>query len=276
MKSKCFLIVVTLFGGIFSTVRAGAPVVDLNQDAPPPMSQSLEIDQEEGSFRHTIHHQNESLEQRVFRLERQISNITEMNFLTKFEKMQQEIQQLHGQIEVQDHDLSQLKEQVRNFYQDLDQRLSKIKPASVQSERNAIQESAPLVGKGITKSTELQAYEVAFNFLNQKNYEKAIKGFQEFIQNYPASDYAVNAHYWLGEIYYLKKKADQANKEFQIIITNYPDSLKVADAMLKVALIAMDAGNYAKAKQNLVKVQKQFPGSTAAKIATLRLKEITK
>lgn len=279
-----FLLVMSGFSAAYAG-RAEVPVVDLNgKNSNQEMSSSsagLEVDQSDTtSVRAATNHQNEPLDQRVLRLERQLSNLAEMNYSSKMEKMQQQVQQLQGQVEVQNHELTQLKDQVRNFYQDLDTRISKIQPDSnFAAEKNTnVKSKTPTkeaeLDSSASKSKELQAYEVAFNSLNKKEYEKAIASFKSFVQDYPSSTYAVNAHYWLGEIYYLKDKPDQASKEFQLIITNYPDNQKVADAMLKLALIAMDSGNYAKAKVNLLKVQKQFPGTTAAKIATLRLKEI--
>lgn len=284
MKAKSRLALLILLISSFSTAYAGrdVPVVDLSKSGTQESAAGLEVDQNDaGPSRATGTHQNEPMDQRVLRLERQISNLTEMNYSGKMERMQQEMQQLQGQIEVQTHELSQLKDQVRNFYQDLDTRIAKIGPEQA-AEKNQITEKnktsptkeASAQDTTSTKGKELQSYETAFNLLNKKDYEKATSGFQAFIRDYPNSAYAVNAHYWLGEIYYLKDKSDLANKEFQLIITNYPDSPKVADALLKVALIAMDAGNYSKAKLNLTKVQKQFPGTTAAKIAALRLKEI--
>jgi tol-pal system protein YbgF len=287
MKNRFRLIVLTL---LLSNVccalaaRTEAPVVDLSRSQEPSVSQGLEVDQDDAHSMRINSRRNESMDQKVLRLERQVSNLAEMNFASKLEKLQQEIQALRGQIEVQNHDISQLKDQVRNFYQDLDQRVSKIQPdQSSNTEKanlNAENDDKKLSKDSVTtdsatnKTKELQTYEAAFNLLNKKDYDKAINGFQDFIKAYPNSSYSVNAHYWLGEIYYLKTKPDQATKEFQTIITNYPDSPKVADALLKIALIAIDAGNYTKAKTNLLKVQKQFPGTTAAKIATLRLKEI--
>jgi tol-pal system protein YbgF len=289
MTRNRILILLALTLGIINitTGNAQAPVIDLSrassQDAP--ANAGLEVDQEENSptaIRMAQRSQNEPMDQRVLRLERQVSSLIEFNYTSKLEKMQQDLQQLHGQIEVQNHDLIQLKEQVKSFYQDLDQRVTKLQP-NINTPQDKTQLTAEKLKKTdedsnpinyTSKSKELQTYETAFNQLNKKEYDKAISSFQNFIKNYPSSSYTINAHYWLGEIYYLKGKPAQASREFQIIVTNYPDNPKVADAMLKLALISMDAGNYVKAKQQLTKVQRQFPSSTAAKIAALRLKEI--
>lgn len=279
-----FILTGCLFG--IMNVHAEATVVDLSTQAAS-SSQGLEVDQGEAFPGRSMSNHNESMEQTVMRLEHQITNLTEMNLASKLEKMQQEFQQLRGQLELQSHDLAQMKEQQRNFYQDLDQRLAKLQSTSTSHSGSAANEktktaassvgqdkSADAVDSDNNSQKELHAYEEAFNLLNKKQYDKAIAAFQSFIKSYPDSNYVVNAHYWVGEIFYLKAKPEQATKEFQVIISQYPSSQKVPDAMLKVALIAMDLGNYSKAKQHLLKIQKQFPGTTAAKVATLRLKEI--
>jgi tol-pal system protein YbgF len=281
-----FVLLILVIGGISSTAfssRAEAPVFNLNQTEESSINQGLEIDSYDSTpaSKSHLNHVNESLDQKVLRLERQIANLTEMNYASKLERMQQEMQQLHGQLEVQNHDLSQLKEQLKSFYQDLDQQINKLTPegskkksASTPNKISVAESSDAFVDNNNGKTKELQTYEAAFNLLNKKEYDNAISGFQAFVKKFPESMYTANAHYWLGEIYYLKGKSESANREFQVIITDYPDNAKVADAILKVGLIAMDAGNNAKAKQNFIKVQKQFPGTTAAKIASLRLKEI--
>jgi tol-pal system protein YbgF len=287
IKKILFVVLVILvIGGISSAAfssGAQAPVFNLNQAEESSFNQGLEIDSyvPAPASKSRPNSVNESLDQKVLRLERQIANLIEMNYASKLERMQQEMQQLHGQLEVQNHDLSQLKEQLKSFYQDLDQQINKLTPeggkkksVSTLDKTSVAELSDTLVDSNNGKTKELQTYEAAFNLLNKKEYDKAISRFQAFIKNFPESLYTANAHYWLGEIYYLKGKSESANREFQVIITDYPDNTKVADAMLKVGLIAMDAGNNAKAKQNFIKVQKQFPDTTAAKIASLRLKEI--
>lgn len=276
-----FLTTLCLFG-VVSVSYAAATVVDMSQPiAEDQQSESLEIDQGDSSVKN-ISRRNEPIDQRVARLERQMSNFTDSNLVGKLEKTQQELAQLRGQLEVQNHEMAQLKEQLRHFYQDLDQRVSKSnEPVPVHKKENITNDSNSATSASNEENAadndsqkELQNYEQAFNLLNKKDYDKAITAFQAFTKTYPDSSYAVNAHYWLGEIFYLKAKPSLANKEFQLILSKYPSSQKTPDAMLKLALLSMDAGNYQKAKQHLQKLQKQFPSTTAAKAAAVHLKEI--
>lgn len=65
-----------------------------------------------------------SLEQRVQTLERRISTLS--TIVLRLDSMQQEIQQLRGDVELQSHDMEGLKKRQMDFYNDMDQRISKI------------------------------------------------------------------------------------------------------------------------------------------------------
>jgi tol-pal system protein YbgF len=119
-----------------------------------------------------------------------------------------------------------------------------------------------------------KAYQTAFDLMVKKQTMAATTAFKTFLKNYPNSVvYTPNAHYWLGELYSTAgDKAAQASREFTLLIQQYPTHAKVPDAMLKLAIIHDDAGQHAQAKQELQKVITQFPDSTAAKLAKMRLK----
>ena len=65
-----------------------------------------------------------SLEQRVQTLERRISTLS--TIVLRLDSMQQEIQQLRGDVELQGHDMESLKKRQIDLYNDMDQRVSKI------------------------------------------------------------------------------------------------------------------------------------------------------
>ena len=65
-----------------------------------------------------------SLEQRIQTLERRISTLS--TIVLRLDSMQQEIQQLRGDVELQSHDMEGLKKRQMDFYNDMDQRISKI------------------------------------------------------------------------------------------------------------------------------------------------------
>ena len=65
-------------------------------------------------------------------------------------------------------------------------------------------------------------------------YDRAIVAFQKFLATYPDSSLADNAQYWLGEAYYVNKAYPEAQAAFQRVVDKYPQSRKLADALLKI------------------------------------------
>lgn len=121
---------------------------------------------------------------------------------------------------------------------------------------------------------EQELYQQAFGLLKSKQYDRALTQFKEYVTKYPKGNYAVNAHFWMGEISYLQGKHSAAKKSFETVVKNYPKDKKIPDAMLKLAVIAMDTGHKSQAEEMLAQIQKQYPGTTAARLAMIRAQEL--
>ena len=121
---------------------------------------------------------------------------------------------------------------------------------------------------------EQQIYQTAYNFIKAKKYNEAINALQGMLQKYPAGQFASNAHYWLGELYGLVGKNDQALSEFTIVVKTYSSSPRVSDAQLKIGLLYAAQIKWADAKAAFKKVINRYPGTSSAKLAALQLKQI--
>ena len=117
-------------------------------------------------------------------------------------------------------------------------------------------------------------YQQAFKLLKQSQYEQAIKAFREFLTINPQSEYSDNAQYWLGEAYYVSREFETALAEYDNLIRNYPDSKKLTHSLLKIGFCYYEMGAIDEAKLRLENLRKQHPGTTAARLADERLKEI--
>lgn len=71
---------------------------------------------------------NLPMDQRVVILERQAANTTQL--LSQINNLQQQVQDLRGQLDTQNHNVEVMQEQLRTQYKDLDQRLSKASSSS--------------------------------------------------------------------------------------------------------------------------------------------------
>jgi len=122
-------------------------------------------------------------------------------------------------------------------------------------------------------STASDAYIKAFGVYSTNNYPAAIEAFGAFIGNYPDSEYAANAQYWMGECYYTQKSYPQALESFRKVVDGYPKSNKVPDAMLKIGFSHISMNEPDKAKAVLEGLVAKYPKSHAAVKAKDRLKE---
>ncbi|MDE2058940.1 MAG: tetratricopeptide repeat protein [candidate division NC10 bacterium] len=89
-------------------------------------------------------------------------------------------------------------------------------------------ESPSTPGQAARPMTSLQSadelYSHALTDYTKGNYESAINGFRSIIELYPDSKRLPSARYWLGESYYSQKNSDQAIKEFELLIKQFPKS----------------------------------------------------
>lgn len=218
--------------------------------------------------------------------------------LKQNEALKQELNELRGLIETQQHEIEQLKKSQQDFYKELDKRLvqlSKNTPAKSQSmvsvkpipiekssasaiamvpvEHNTV---APVV------ATEKDAYEAAYNLVRTKQYVEATKAFQDYLNRFPTGERTPGAYFWLGEIYMVQWQAepeqqallDKAAEAFLNVTSKFPNHQKVPDALLKLGLVQHEKGNFAAAQQYFTEVKERYPGSAAARIAQMRLKSL--
>ncbi len=71
------------------------------------------------------------MEQRLARLERLLNNQGLLDLLQQVEALQTEIGRLRGQVEVQSHELAQMKEQQRKLFTDVDRRMQQLEAGGV-------------------------------------------------------------------------------------------------------------------------------------------------
>jgi len=203
---------------------------------------------------------------------------TLLDLLRQLEELQTEVRQLRNNVEVQGHEINQLKGRQRALYDDLDTRLreaerrgSATTPAAPAAAVIAPDPSAPRV----TTASQQQEYDAAFNLMKQGLYDRAVKSFRTFLAKYPDSGLADNAQYWIAEGNYVLRNYKLALEEFTKVVNN-PQSTKAPDALLKIGYVHYELGAYDKARKTLGEVQKRFPGTGVAKLAEVRLDKMKK
>jgi len=247
-----------------------------------------------------------SVEQRLGRLENLLKNQVLIEQTQRMEQIQQELSDIRGLVESQEHQLSLIKQRQRNLYQDIDRRLNDLeiqsgKPSSAGSAPVAVPSgsaassglsssvpppgaaaassagSAPAVAVAVPVGGDKngkQVYGQAFNSLKEGKYQQAIIAFKNFQQSYPDSAYCANAQYWLGEAYSVTRDYKTALAEFQKVLAQYPQSNKVKDAMLKIGYTYYEMRDWVSAKTSLDAVISKYPGTTASRKAKERLQRM--
>ncbi|KAB7659155.1 tol-pal system protein YbgF [Plesiomonas shigelloides] len=224
-----------------------------------------------------------SLEDRVTRLERMMEARNQLLTETQQQLMslQGEMDQLRGSLERSEYQLNQAVERQRQLYQELDNVSAQNKQAADTATTDAPATATAPAAKAAApakdvvvsdNAVENQAYDAAVQLvLRDKQYDKAITAFQDFIAKYPKSVYRPNAHYWLGQLLFSQKRTDEAAAQFAAVVKDFPKSPKRADAMLKLGVIAQEKGDVAGAKTVFQQIISAYPTSSSAKMAKSRL-----
>ena len=116
---------------------------------------------------------------------------------------------------------------------------------------------------------EGEAYRAAYALVRGQEFDAAVDAFTSFLRNFPDGRYAPNAHYWLGELYLVVDPADPeaARQSFTLLLNEYPDNAKVPDALYKLGRVQYIKGNSVRAREYLDRVIREYPDSSAARLA---------
>lgn len=134
--------------------------------------------------------------------------------------------------------------------------------------------SIMLRGPTIDNQASETAYRDAFSLLKAGQYEESITAFNAFLVEYPRSQYADNAQYWLGETFFILRQFEQAIAEYQKLIAKFPASKKLSHAWLKIGYCYHELGQADQARAALEDLRRRYPGTTAARLAEERLQRL--
>jgi tol-pal system protein YbgF len=241
------------------------------------------------------------LEARLIRIERVIENQSLIQLASEIDSLRSETMQLRGEIETLRYETENGAKRQRDLYVDVDRRLQSLEtnqqqqrafvpppaaaspaPAAAPQERVAEPPaaSAPAAvaaapAPARPTGTDQQNYQAAFELIQARKYEEAGRAFTQFLTGFPTSPLADNAQYWLAETHYVQRQFQTALPEFQKVIDKYPQSAKLPDALLKVGYVQAELGNKDAARTALQNVMRQFPDTTAARLASQRLERLS-
>ena len=127
---------------------------------------------------------------------------------------------------------------------------------------------------GTPTEQEQTTYDRAFRALREQRYADAAEGFSTFLDRFPESGYAPNALYWLAETYYVTRDFETALGFFEDLRGRYPSSSKDGDALLKIGFSHFELRNWTEARAALEQVRSEHSGTTLARLAESRLRDM--
>lgn len=234
--------------------------------------------------------------------------------LSRIEQLQSEVQQLRGVVEEQSQTIADIERKQNNMYSDLDSRVQALTPSGSQASTQTVstppaagnvqlQPPAPVAPAAATQpaaqaaapvaptpaveskpsasaattlanGNEKERYQQAYDTLRNGHNDQAVKMFEALLVDFPSGEFADNSQYWLGEAYKINREFDKARAAFGKVVSQYPNSSKVPDALLKIGYIEFDQQNIAKARDYLTRVTSSYPGTTAAHLASKKLAQM--
>ncbi|MFQ5676029.1 MAG: tol-pal system protein YbgF [bacterium] len=191
--------------------------------------------------------------------------------------------QINADVTAQVDEVRQQLEAIQNLLQDTNYRindLSRLGPKqqrpnlAMPSEKSqddslASEQQPPSQLSSLDSAREL--YNTAYRDLIRGNYQLALHGFRQFLQQYPNSDLADNAQYWTGEVFYAQGRYSNAIEEFEKVVRWYRNGDKTASALLKIGFAYLNIDEIEQGKLYLQEVIQQHPNSEEASLAKGRL-----
>ena len=135
-------------------------------------------------------------------------------------------------------------------------------------EQRAREEVSTSTAAPVDTLDRVQDYRGALRALQDRRFDAAIESFSKFLSANPNHALASNAIYWRGEARYAKREYKTALREFEDVLSRYPDSDKAPDALFKAALCHRHLGAEDKAQAAFRRLRATYPNSQAASVAS--------
>jgi tol-pal system protein YbgF len=124
------------------------------------------------------------------------------------------------------------------------------------------------------KPEDVLSYEKALAAYKGGDFEGAIEEFKMLLKEFPKSDRADNAIFWIGESFMALEEFEQAILAYQDVIKKYPKGNKVPNAMIRQADAFLELKDKTSSRLLLKKVVQKYPKSNEAKIALKKLEAL--
>lgn len=225
-----------------------------------------------------------------------VSSTLAADFEVRIQRLERELSVLTGRYEESQYEIRQLRDRLERQADDLEYRLNALEsggkggasagraaPPPAAPPQQAAQRPAasgtlggqqttpppaspPAVAHapGPLPSDPQKAYEVAFGYLRESNYDQAEKALNEFLARNGNHTLAGNAQYWLGETYFARGKYTEAAVAFATGAQKYPKGVKGPDNLLKLGMALGKINKKTEACTALAQLPQKYPEASAS------------
>ena len=108
------------------------------------------------------------------------------------------------------------------------------------------------------------AYDLAYGYVQHKDYALAADTFRGFLRQYPSDRLAPEAQYWLGESLFQQQQYRDAAEAFLAVSTKYETTARAPEALLRLGQSLAALGEKEAACASLGEVLRKYPHASAS------------
>ena len=194
------------------------------------------------------------LERRLVTIERIMENQSLVQLSQQVDALERRSDQLQGRAEEIEYNAEDTAARQRNLYADLDSRIQALERNLHSREGVLASGQLPPGELPIPGGTDRDNYQAAFELVKEERYDLAAEAFARFLRTFPDSELSDNAQYWLAESHYAAQRFEKALAEFTVVISEYPRSRKIPDALLKMGYCNYNLQRWNDARATLSRV----------------------
>lgn len=198
-------------------------------------------------------------------------------------KLSTSINQLQSTLEKQQSDSGSRVDQVSGQIQALNDTLDELKArlAKVSKQLEDLQSSQQtMAAQQAQQQQQAQApppdvlYNNALRDFNAGKNDLAVQEFTDYIKYYPSTDLAGNSYFYLADIEFRQGNFQQAAKDYDQVLQNFPTGNKAPTAELKKGFAQIELGQKDEGVASLRHVIQRYPKSAEAVQARDRLRRL--
>jgi tol-pal system protein YbgF len=107
-------------------------------------------------------------------------------------------------------------------------------------------------------------YDLAYGYLQHKDYGPAADEFANFLRQYPSDRLAPDAQYWRGEALFQSQRYRDAAEAFLAVSTKYDTTARAPDALLRLGMSLAALGEKEAACASLGEVLRKYPRASVS------------